>query len=128
MKIIKGFIFTPIILSFLIAVSISLSVFFFESEHSKFTLFLVGLAGWFLHALPVTFLFITCVGVPGYLAMRKLSLFKLKDYLAAGFIIGAILPLPMLFFYPAIKWWLCPMSGLMGFVSSCIFWSLAIKP
>jgi hypothetical protein len=128
LKVVKGFIVTPIILSVIFSLSLSVFGIFSESEHSKIALFFVGLMGWFIHALPVAFLTILIVGIPGYYLMIKLGYSSFSQYSLSGLCIGLGLPLPLLFLTSSLDWWVWPVTSLFGGIASSVFWYVSVKP
>lgn len=127
-RVVKGFILVPIILSVIFALSLSLSVLFAESDHSKVSLFFVGIVGWFIHALPFALVIILLVGVPGYLLLKQLDYKELKQYLISGLSVGILLPFAAIFYFGNIEWWIYFISAAFGLMAAFIFWHLSIKP
>ena len=127
-RVIKGFIVTPIILSFIFAFSLSFMVFFTETEHSKITLFFVGIMGWFIHSIPFAAIIFIALGIPGYIYLNKSGYKELKHYLISGVVIGITAPLIALFFIESVKWWAFILSPLSVLLASFIFWRISIKP
>jgi len=127
-KLIKGFIFTPIVLAVILSLSLSILGIFSETEHSKATLFFVGLMGWFIHFLPVSFLIVLLVGIPGYYLMVKLGYSTFQQYSLSGICIGLLLPLPLLFLTSSLDWWVWPVTGVLGGIASSVFWYISVRP
>ena len=127
-RVIKGFIITPIILSLIFAFSLSIMVFFTESEHSKITLFFVGIMGWFIHSIPFTTIIFVTIGIPGYIYLNKSGHKELKHYLISAVVIGVIAPSIVLLFVESVKWWAFILSPVSVLLASFIFWRISIKP
>jgi len=127
LKVVKGFIVTPIVLAVIFSLSLGLLGVFPETEHSKLGLFFAGLMGWFFYALPVAFLAINVIGIPGYWVMNRLGCSHFNQYSVSGLCIGLVLPLPLSAFTTSLDWWVCLVTGLFGCVASSVFWYVSVR-
>ena len=127
-KVIKGFIVTPIILSFIFAFSLSVLALFSESEYGRAELFFVGIMGWFVHALPFAIIIIVVAGIPGYLYLNRSGYNEQRHYLITGLVVGFMLPLLALLIMNPFEWWIYFMSAIFGVLAAFFFWHLSIKP